>query len=231
MKSIQIFTDGASRGNPGAGGWGAIIVTSDRVSEFGGEEKNTTNNRMELNAVIKALSRVKGSVTLHTDSSYVLNGATKWVKNWEKNGWETKQKESVLNKDLWVKFLKVSAKIKIKWLLLKGHSGIPANERCDVIATRFADGAKIKLYSGPLSKYPIDITRAVATRFNKNLSHKSKSKAYSYVSMVNGIVKIHSTWAECEKRVKGVSNALFKKSFSEQDEQSIILAWRKQSQG
>jgi ribonuclease HI len=247
---MKIFTDGSSRGNPGRGGWGAILVfpagktviangekrmtNNEWVQELGGRETKTTNNRMELTAVIKALEFVSKKILiphssflihLYTDSSYVLKGASIWVHNWQKNKWKTKQKKDVLNKDLWQKFLKVSRGLKIEWKLLKGHSGIPANERCDVIATSYADGKKPKLHSGPLKNYGIDLS--VVTESKRSTLHASRStkKPYSYVSQVNGIVKTHGTWAECEKRVKGVSGAKFKKSFSVEDEKNLIALW------
>jgi ribonuclease HI len=250
QKNINtIFTDGSSRGNPGRGGWSAIVATGEYVEELGGAEKNTTNNRMELMGVIKALEKLQTSssklqVVIHTDSSYVLNGATKWIAGWQKNNWKTKTKSEVLNKDLWVKLAKVltnNESSNIEWKLVKGHSGVPANERCDVIATSFADGLKSKLYSNVLKNYGIDlkVIAPTKTRTNfssknlngqaKHLKHKTlKSKAHSYISSVNGVVKTHATWAECEKRVKGVSGAKFKKSLSPSDEASIIGQWIKQ---
>ncbi len=237
MKSISIFTDGASRGNPGPGGWGAIIVLTETVKELGGGEKRTTNNRMELTAVIEALAflsklKIKEKelvVNVFTDSSYVLKGAMSWVYGWERNGWKTKQKDEVLNKDLWVKLLKLISISKINWQLLPGHSGIPGNERCDIIATTFADGLKIQLYSGNKSGYKIDVSSVIQTKAKKRKSSKSKVKPYSYVSSVNGAVKTHRTWAECESRTKGKSGALFKKSFSKEDEKAIIALWKRAS--
>lgn len=251
---INIFTDGSSRGNPGPGGWGAIIVfpngkmillndekrmsNNEWVQEVGGREAKTTNNRMELTAVIEALEFVSQKILipyssfvirLHTDSSYVLKGASIWVYSWQKNKWKTKQKQDVLNKDLWQKYIKVSKSLKIKWKLLKGHSGIPANERCDVIATSFADGKKIELYSGALKNYRIDLSvplKPLKAESRQLKARSSKAKPYSYVSMVGGKVQTHSTWAECEKRVKGVSGAKFKKTFSRENEDALIQQWK-----
>ena len=250
---IKIFTDGAARGNPGPGGWGAILIfpagkikiandesrmtNNDWVQELGGKEKHTTNNRMELLAVIKSLDFINQQptinnlrqVTVHTDSSYVLKGAKTWVHSWVKGKWKTKAKQDVLNKDLWQKYLKVSKGLDIEWKLLPGHSGIPANERCDVIATNFADDKRPKLYSGTVENYNIDLSNSVSlkAKSQKLKARSSRSPAYSYVSMVKEIIKTHKTWAECEKRVKGVSNTKFKKSFSLEDENAIIKEWRK----
>ncbi len=248
MQNITIFTDGASRGNPGKGGWGAIIIFSnkkimiannekgkmnDEVRELGGRDGNTTNNRMELTAVIESLNFVSKLatdysllITIYTDSSYVMKGAKEWVHGWQKNNWKTKAKQAVLNQDLWQKYLKVSEGLKIEWHLLKGHSGIPANERCDEIATAFADGKTPKLYTTILQNYSIDLSvPPTSTTKSSKLKPRSSSKAYSYVSLVRGVVKTHKTWAECENRVKGVSGAKFKKSFSPEDEKEIINSW------
>lgn len=220
-----IFTDGSSRGNPGPGGWGAIVVTEDRVMELGGREDQTTNNRMELTAVIKALEKFPNEreITIYTDSAYVLNGATRWVFAWNKNNWKTSTKEDVLNKDLWEKILSLISHKIIDWQLVKGHSGTPGNERCDVIATSFADLSSeseensIILYSGSRDRYGVSIK--VPEQKPKT---KSKSKAYSYVSMVDGQIKVHKTWDECKERVSGSSGAKYKKTISPENEQEII---------
>ncbi|OHA88225.1 MAG: hypothetical protein A2653_00590 [Candidatus Zambryskibacteria bacterium RIFCSPHIGHO2_01_FULL_43_25] len=245
---MKIFTDGASRGNPGPGGWGAIVVFSSRkndenreVVELGGREKNTTNNRMELVALIQALQFVKNQesgiknreIKVFTDSAYLLNGATRWLQLWEEKNWKTTGKKDVLNKDLWKKLFKLLNNFNIEFKLLLGHSGIPANERCDEIATAFADlpaqasGKKPKLYSGVLENYGIDLSVASVRPQAKSRKLKTKSsrKPYSYVSEVKGIVKVHETWAECEKRVKGVSGARFKKVFSGEEESELVKQW------
>lgn len=234
MKPILVFTDGASRRNPGPGGWGAIVVDEARVVELGGGEPHTTNNRMELSAVIEALAFVSQTmlhdssftIQLFTDSSYVLNGATKWIHGWKNTGWKTKQKDDVLNKDLWEKLVPLLSMFKIEWVLLKGHRGISANERCDVIATTFADGKKLKLFDGKLSDYDVDLSVKVLPGASTSKSKAKKGTAFSYVSMLGGKVMAHKTWAECEKRVKGKSGAKFKKSFSKEDEAEIIASWQ-----
>lgn len=238
MENIIVFTDGASRGNPGPGGWGAIIQYDGKVVELGGGEKHTTNNRMELTAVIEALDYIlhknlynKEKVNIFTDSSYVLKGATLWIHGWKKNEWKTKSKEEVLNLDLWKKMDKLMLQISCIWKLLPGHSGIAGNERCDVIATSFADNSKPILYQGPMEKYQIDISQiSKSSSHSKKKKISSKAKAYSYVSMVDGDIRTHSAWAECEKRVKGVRNTRFKKVFSKDEETNLIKEWKKFSQ-
>ncbi len=228
---ITIFTDGASRGNPGRGGWGSVVVTDNIVTELGGREDNTTNNRMELSAAINGLNAVLSSeeIVLNTDSSYVINGITKWVNGWIRNGWVTKTKEEVSNRDLWQKLVSASEGKKISWNYVGGHSGILGNERCDVIATSFADDEPTELYNGPFSKYHtqniLDLSKVVE-KANKK-SH-SKAVAYSYVSMVDGKIEIHKTWAECEGRVKG-KKAKFKKAISSDHEREIIAEFTKAS--
>jgi ribonuclease HI len=239
-----IFTDGSSRGNPGPGGWGAIVIearskekgvnATEAVIELGGGEKNTTNNRMELTAALEGLKKASkdGHILVYTDSRYVINGITKWIHAWKKNGWKTKAKKDVLNSDIWEKLDKAVSDIelsdgKIEWKYIGGHIGILGNERCDHIATAFADGRKIDLYKGPLGAYDLpDILNvshdeAIATKKKSSSSH-SNAKAYSYVSMVGGIIEVHHSWPECEKRVKGAKGAKYKKSINLEDEQGIV---------
>jgi len=232
---IIIFTDGSSRRNPGVGGWGAIVIHGDTVHELGDHVPHTTNNRMELTAVIQALqcvsklptSNSKLSTVVNTDSSYVLKGATLWVDGWKKNNWKTKSRDDVLNKDLWEELLPYLHE-KISWNLLKGHSGNPGNERCDVIATGYADNTPPTLYSGLHREYSVDVFQVVQVVSKKNIKRKSnsKSKPYSYVSSVGGVIQKHASWTECEARVKGKKGALFKKAFSVQDEQNITTLWK-----
>lgn len=155
MKKV-IFTDGSSRGNPGPGGWGAIVISADKVRELGGKEAMTTNNRMELKGAIEALRVLDNteSIIVHSDSQYVIKGITEWIVGWQKKGWKNSQKKAVLNRDLWEELLEVSENKDIEWNYVAGHSEIAGNERCDEIATQFADGEKVKLYHGPKGKYP-----------------------------------------------------------------------------
>lgn len=229
---MRIFTDGASRGNPGPGGWGAIVVLDDVVKELGGREDETTNNRMELSAVIGGLEIVPedyaDDVTIYTDSSYVINGSTKWIHGWKKNGWVTATKSPVLNKDLWMKLVTLLEKISIKWVHLPGHSGIPGNEQADTIATQYADNSAVKLFHGPLSAYPIDVTNVsfneTARKDRSDQKARSRAKAYSYLSLVDGVIMRHSTWPMCEARVKG-KRAKFKKALSADEEREIVESW------
>src|SRR3989344_5861378 len=158
LKSITIFTDGSSRGNPGPGGWGAVIVDCQKVTEIGGRETHTTNNRMELIGAIKALEQIQDSrnkIQVVTDSGYLVKGMTEWIHNWQKKNWKTADRKQVLNRDLWEELLALSRGKEIVWKQIGGHKGIAGNERCDAIATEFADGKKPELYAGVLENYRI----------------------------------------------------------------------------
>lgn len=145
---IIIFTDGSSKGNPGPGGWGVIIKRNGKVEEMGGREEYTTNNRMELTAAIEALQEISApnaEIQVYSDSRYVIDGITKWIHGWQKNGWKTKDRKNVLNRDLWEMLDKLVTGKKVKWKYVAGHTGHPENERCDEIALMFAMGLPIKL--------------------------------------------------------------------------------------
>ncbi len=137
MQRVEIFTDGACSGNPGAGGWGAILRCRNVEKELSGGERETTNNRMEMTAVISALQALKYpcNITLYTDSRYVLDGVTKWLPNWKKNNWKTANKKSeVKNMDLWQILDALLPQHEIRWVWVKGHNGHPENERVDELA-------------------------------------------------------------------------------------------------
>lgn len=229
MKAI-IFTDGSSRGNPGPGGWGAIVVEDNKVTEFGGRETKTTNNRMELTAVVEALASTKADeVSVHTDSAYLISGITEWIEGWKKNNWKTKTKEGVLNRDLWEVLDEQISGREVLFRKVSGHAGVPANERCDVIATSFADQNPVELFSGTLTGYSVDIDSidAVVGADVKRSKSKNKGPAYSYVSCIKGVVEVHKTWEECKARVDGVSGALFKKALDAFDEEDIMSDFKK----
>lgn len=137
MALVEIYTDGACSGNPGAGGWGALLRCGETEKELSGGENETTNNRMELTAVIKALQALKREceIMLYTDSKYVMDGVNQWMPNWKKNNWRTTNKKSeVKNLDLWLELDKLLPLHKIKWNWVKGHNGHPENERVDKLA-------------------------------------------------------------------------------------------------
>ena len=138
-QEVEIYTDGACSGNPGPGGWGALLKYGDRVREIcGGEAAGTTNNRMELMAAIQALEALKrpATVRLHTDSVYVRNGIMNWLPKWKRNGWRTADKKPVKNADLWQRLEAATQPHKIQWIWVKGHAGDPGNERADALANQ-----------------------------------------------------------------------------------------------
>ena len=241
--TITIFTDGSSRGNPGPGGWGAVVIdASGKVYELGGREDHTTNNRMEIAAALGALTHIEsrklaGDIEVNTDSAYLLQGITGWVFGWEKNGWKTKTGDDVLNQDLWRKLGALVTRLKMKhalmWKKVGGHIGLIGNERADLIATNCADKTQQLLYVGPLNQYEQLIGGSVfsGTSDEKIVQKKAKKKssstapAYSYVSLLDGKIETHKTWAECERRVKGKKATKFKKVFSKQEEDSLKHEW------
>jgi ribonuclease HI len=144
LKNVIIYTDGACRGNPGPGGWGAILLYGDKEKELFGGEPETTNNRMELMAAIVALETLNApcQVVLITDSKYVMDGITQWMANWKKRGWKTASKQPVKNVDLWQRLDAAVQRHEIDWQWVKGHSGHPGNERADALANRGIDEMK-----------------------------------------------------------------------------------------
>lgn len=232
--TILLFSDGACSGNPGPGGFGTIIVTPDgQVEELGEHNPSTTNNRMEMIGVLRGLQKIKnltGDLWVLTDSTYVIRGITQWIWGWKKKNWITAEGADVANKDLW-EYLdqEVKARLakgKVEWKYLRGHQGIPGNERCDEIAVSFSKRKNPDLFKGTLLAYPTAIYDLPDDLSLPPMKTKTeKSPAYSYLSYVNGNLKRHKTWPECESQVKGRSGAKFKKSTSPDDEQEIVVAW------
>ena len=232
MKEVTIFCDGSAIGNPGQGSWGVVIQYENEksIEEIGGFVEHTTNNRMELTAAIEALQKIpkNSKVTVKTDSQYVIQGSTKWVFGWERNGWQTSQKTEVLNKDLWEEISKASRKHTVTWEHVRAHVGVTLNERVDMIANGFARKEKVKLFKGEKDAYTEFLKEMPKARVVSKSASKSKKTgpAYSYVSFVDGKVKTTKTWAECEKLVKGKS-AKYKKVFSKEAEATLIEEWKK----
>jgi ribonuclease HI len=259
---IVVFTDGAASGNPGPGGWAAVIVTPQgHVTELGGGAAHTTNNKMELTGAIKALEHVARApepVRIYTDSSYVIKGITQWVWNWQRRGWKTAEGADVLNRDLWEQLLSLvnaRGRNRIQWQWVRGHDGTPGNERVDEIAVAFSRNRNEPLYDGPLSVYARPIldlpeTTAPPDRSSRGpngsssctgsgrasssangrtatapAKSSSKGAAYSYLSLIDGVLERHRTWAECEQRVKGRSGARFKKAMNAAEEAEILRSW------
>ncbi|MDY7231712.1 RNase H family protein [Hyalangium rubrum] len=241
-----VFADGACSGNPGPGGWGAIIVTPDgQVTELGGHEPGTTNNRMEMTAVGKALrhlERTPGPVHIYTDSTYVIQGITRWVFGWSRRGWKTAEGGEVANTLYWKRLMALLAERKqafpaeaalVEWRYVRGHVGVPGNERVDEIAVAFSKGRSTQLYVGPLQRYGVavhELPEDTSLPEEKPRQREGAAPAYSYLSEVGRTVRRHATWAACERRVKGVSGARFKKTRSAQDEARVLEEWGVQAQ-
>jgi len=212
------------------------------VTELGGSAVYTTNNKMELAAAIEALKHLRhtdGPVAIYTDSAYVVRGITQWVRNWLRRGWKTAQGGEVLNRPYWEALWQLvnqrDADSRVSWHHIPGHSGIPGNERADEIADGFATGQPPELYHGPLIGYTIPIldipeTRPLAKRSTSatglgGTKTAGRTTPYSYLSVVGGQPMRHANWAECERRVKGVSGARFKKAHSRTEEEQILRGW------
>ena len=228
-----IFTDGASSGNPGPGGWGAIILRPDGwVKELGGGEKLTTNNRMELTAVIEALSTLneKEKTQVYTDSQYVIRGIKEWVGLWQKRNWSNKDGEEVANQDLWKELIELVAVRNIEWSYVPGHSGVPGNERADEIAVSFSKGQHPDLYESDLASYPVqikDLKGNPSAQKKSSSAQKKRSKTPGiYLSWIDGTLTRHKSWSDCEKLVKGRAGAKFKKALNVKEETAILDEWK-----
>lgn len=251
---IRIVTDGACRGNPGPGGWAALIIRDGRVEEIGGYEAHTTNNRMELRAAIEGLRRVVPGLPVQviTDSTYLLNGITKWIRGWQLRDWQTKLGTPVENRDLWEELAELSGK-HVQWKHVYGHRGDPENERANAIAQAYAAGRQPPEAApyvatspetqpvAPLPAQPEEgdrqpsetsssVTQLPETRPGRSSSLLKRIAAarrspITYLSLVNGELCRHKTWDACKERVHGVSNARFKKCKSAEEELATVEGW------
>lgn len=230
-----VFTDGASKGNPGPGGWGVILATpNSHIRELGGREASTTNNRMELTGAIQALRHLRtvtGQIAVYTDSTYVIQGIREWIHGWRRREWKTATGADVLNRDLWEELWNLATARGprgVGWHYVRGHVGIPGNERVDVIADSFARQQPVSLYDGPAEGYrlsPLVLPTNTDVPTRTSSVPGSSAKPFSYLSVVDGIPMRHSSWAECEARVKGRSGARFKKAMSEGEQAEILRSW------
>ena len=235
---ILIYCDGACSGNPGPGGWGAIVgILQKQVVELGGYQPQTTNNQMELRGAIEAIRSVEnqdGSIMMLTDSVYVIRGITQWAYGWQKRGWMTAEGKPVSNREYWEELVSVVAKRKrsfpankINWIFVRGHTGIKGNERCDEIAVEFSHRKNPDLYQGPAAHYIFDLFKLPNLEPLPEMKGQKADKkvALSYLSLVGTVVMRHASWTDCERRVKGQSGAKFKKAMSTEDESQILQAW------
>jgi ribonuclease HI len=246
---IVAYTDGACSGNPGPGGWAAVIATDGTREEISGAAQDTTNNRMELTAVIEALRRVPADapVTVVTDSQYVLKGMTNWLAGWRKRGWRTATGEPVLNRDLW-ETLAALAGTRVSWQWVRGHNGHPENERVDYLArahaqagvaearragssTRAARGREPSGRPNGGSPQPGAGGRSASpggrrgARANGTAARTSTGWP-TYLSWVDGRLMRHHDWPSCERRVHGQPGARFKKCRSADEERATVAGWK-----
>ncbi len=241
--STIIYGDGACSGNPGPGGYGAIVIFPDQtVQELAEHFPQTTNNRMEILAILESLRLLLVSpsfqdthhVDIFTDSVYLIRGVTQWMFGWKKRGWKTAANDAVANQDMWEQLDKIlyqiktkNSSLKIGWNFVKGHSGDPGNERCDQLAVAMSKRDFIEIYHGPGAGYHFDITKLPEKKplpEVKDRSNEPKKPAW-YLSLVNGVFKTHKTWSECEAIVKGRPGVKFKKVTSVEEEQQIKKQW------
>jgi ribonuclease HI len=234
FKSTIIFSDGACTGNPGPGGWASVVVTPDgNVRELGGGSPETTNNRMEMMGALMGLKSLQVPhpypVVLYTDSTYVIRGITQWIWGWRAKGWKNAEGKEVSNRDIWIELSRELMRLKpteIDWKYVRGHTGVPGNERCDEISVAFANRKRIQLYQGPLLQYDVAIYDLPEDQGLPEMRPREKKPpAFSYLSYQGGVVRRHRDWASCERRVKGQSGAKFKKAMSAAEEPAILKSW------
>ena len=236
MRKVVIHSDGACHGNPGPGGWAVVLTCGPHKKELSDAVPATTNNRMEMLGAMAALSFVRDRpepVKIFTDSALLINGITKWIRGWRRNGWMTAAGHPVVNRDLWerLELLTQARKRRLSWGHVKGHAGHEINERCDVIAVAFSKGARPALYDGPavgcgysLMEPGPEHLRGSAPSGGSS-SHRKKTKGGYYLSLVAGSLERHITWPECQGRVNGVSGARFKKVASAEEEEAVLKLW------
>jgi ribonuclease HI len=216
MNSVDIITDGACSGNPGRGGWAAIVIDGSHHTEYSGADTHTTNNRMELQAAITGLQQAPAQRALRviTDSQYLINGITKWVKGWQKNGWKTREGQPVENRDLWELLITVNGP-HVSWQHVKGHTGHPLNERANTLAQQQAGSGS----GSPLS------TPAHAS--TQTTIHTIGFPCY--LSLIGSNLQRHATWESCQRTVHGVSGAKFKKVANQQQLDAQLQLWKVRS--
>jgi len=225
-KDLYLFTDGACSGNPGPGGYGALcVINGVSIIELGGFAPSTTNNQMELEAVIVGLEELKntsGSLSVYTDSKYVISGITSWIYGWIKNNWKTKEGAEVKNLDYWKRLftLVTERKTKPEFIHILGHSGNPGNEKVNSIASQFAMQDEPELFRGSIDHYNLSLDEILITNLSK------KNDPYYLCQNGNETLRFDS-WKECEGYVKGRAGIKFKKVFSETEESQILKSWKK----
>lgn len=246
-KKCLLYSDGACSGNPGPGGWAYVLAIEDYfVFEASGAARQTTNNRMELMSALEGLKHLQSQLEassfdqcdyefiIYSDSVYFLKGMKEWIHGWKRKGWKNSQNEDVTNKDIWqqldLAYIALKNKVALQFRFVKGHAGHYGNERCDELAVQASTTGKgksgkfsVEQYSEQIFIFP-PFVEIPDVKFNKTAT---KSENTYYLSMVNGVVSTHKSWADCERAVKGVSGAKFKKVQSQEEENQILKTWGK----
>ncbi len=227
-----VFGDGAASGNPGPAGWGSIVYADGEVREFCGSAESATNNQMEIWAIIQGLKKArKNPISVYSDSTYVLQGITQWIWGWKKRNWVTAEGNAVANRDLWEELDTLVSRLgrkNIQWHYVRGHAGVPGNERCDEMAQAKAKGKSVQLYSGSLLHYSValmDLPEDTSLPERKEQTKPKEKEKVWYLSEIGGEVWRHDTWVSCENRVKGRSGARFKKVKSNDEEAKVLASW------
>lgn len=228
---IRIVTDGACSGNPGPGGWAALIIGPSVYEEIGDHERHTTNNRMELRAALEALRHVPPNVPVRivTDSQYLIKGMTEWLAGWKRRGWRTAKGKPVENQSLWQE-LEPLAGDRVTWEHVRGHTGHPENERANTLAQAYALGKQPpRQPPDPIVHQPRETPPPVVPKSPNNqplnLDGISRPSGKTYLSLVNGQLARHTTWEECSARTNGVSGAKPKKCKSLDEEIAVVKGW------
>lgn len=217
-RQLRIYTDGACLGNPGPGGWAAILIRDRRYDEIGGREAYTTNNRMEMLAAAEGLRRAGSDEWVHvvTDSRYLHDGISRWIHAWKRRGWKKADGGEVLNRDLWEELDRICrVPAGVSWEHVRGHSGHAWNERCDAIATAFARGDTPELRSGE--------SGSVDGAGWGGLPHGLVFPLY--LSLVAGELRIHVDWDDCQSWVKGVNGAQYRKAKHPGELAAVLAGW------
>lgn len=221
---VWIYTDGACAGNPGPGGWAAVLVRGGCYEELGGGEARTTNNRMEMRAALEGLRAVRPGERAHvvTDSKYLHDGISRWIHAWKRRGWRKADGNEVLNRDLWeaLDALCWRPGASVTWEHVRGHSGHTLNERCDAIATAFSRGETPQLRSGDGSWILGIDPRGSRAELPEGFPYPL------YLSLVGGELRVHLDWSDCEEWVRGARGAKYRKAKSSAEAEAVLAEWR-----
>lgn len=207
------------------------MTPTGQVREFAGAEAATTNNRMELRGAIEGIHRLRPCrvpLQVFTDSTYVIRGITQWIHGWRRNGWRTAEGRDVMNREFWEELSRIvlAHGHPVNWNYVRGHSGYPSNERVDELAVAYCKGEKIPLFQGIIDEYPVDLGK-LPHAFGVPEAKKDRGSTGPafYLSLLDGVLKKHKTWSDCEARVKGRSGAKFRKVATREEAAEVTQGW------